>query len=79
MDIQGKELKSKEERFKESFQTIRKLLSTTYVELFLPRGKQIQNEWLRTMHGPDRKLEKALCNSVKNTLLDFQHHIKGDH
>jgi hypothetical protein len=30
------------------------------------------------MHGLDRKLEKALTNSVKNTLLDFQHHIKGD-
>lgn len=51
----------------------------TYVDLFMPRGKAIQNEWLRTMHGLDRKLEKSLCNSVKNTLLDFQHHIKGDH
>jgi hypothetical protein len=51
----------------------------TYVDLFMPRGKKIQDEWLYTMHGLDRKLEKALISSVKNTLLDFQHHIKGDH
>jgi len=30
------------------------------------------------MKDLDDNLKKALKNSVKATLLDFQHHIKGD-
>ena len=77
-EIQEKELESKKELFKESFEKIRKLLIMTYQELFMDHGQSIQREWLNTMRELDRSLEKALKSSVRATLLDFQHHIKGD-
>lgn len=44
----------------------------------MDHGPSIQREWLSTIKELDRSLEKALKSSVKSTLLDFQHHIKGD-
>ena len=38
----------------------------------------VQREWISTMRELDKSLEKSLKASVKSTLLDFQHHIKGD-
>jgi len=70
-EIQEKELESKKELFKESFEKIRKLLITTYQELFMDHGQSIQREWLNTMRELDRSLEKALKSSVRATLLDF--------
>ena len=77
-DIQDKELTNKKELFKNSFETIRKLLIKTYQDLFMDHGPSIQREWLSTMRELDSSLLKALKSSIKATLLDFQHHIKGD-
>ena len=40
-EIQEKELESKKELFKESFEKIRKLLIMTYQELFMDHGQSI--------------------------------------
>jgi len=77
-DIQNKELEAKKEMFSDSFAKIRALLIKTYQELFLDHGTPVQKEWLSTMKELDQNLNKALKSSVKATLLDFQHHIKGD-
>ena len=77
-DIQAKELDTKKDQFRSSFEKIRRLLIETYQSLFMDHGRGIQNEWLGTMKELDRSLERALKSSVKATLLDFQHHIKGD-
>ena len=77
-NIQENELEAKKNFFKDSFEKIRKLLIQTYQDLFMDHGPSIQREWLSTMRELDRSLEKALKSSVKATLLDFQHHIKGD-
>jgi len=70
-DIQDKELESKKELFKNSFETIRKLLIKTYQDLFMDHGPSIQREWLSTMRELDSSLLKALKSSIKATLLDF--------
>jgi hypothetical protein len=77
-DIQNKELDLKKAGFKESFETIRSLLIQTYKELFMDHEAPVQREWINTMRELDKSLEKSLKASVKSTLLDFQHHIKGD-
>ena len=76
--IQANELDAKKNFFKESFEKIRKLLIKTYQDLFMDHGQSIQREWIKTMHELDGSLLKSLKSSVKATLLDFQHHIKGD-
>ena len=70
-DIQDKELTNKKELFKNSFETIRKLLIKTYQDLFMDHGPSIQREWLSTMRELDSSLLKALKSSIKATLLDF--------
>ena len=77
-DIQNKELETKKQGFKDSFDKIRQLLIQTYKELFMDHEAPVQREWINTMRELDKSLEKSLKASVKSTLLDFQHHIKGD-
>lgn len=78
MDQQSKELKIKESNFKDSFEKIRGLLMSTYKDLFLSHGRHIQEKWLANVQDMDTELLKALKNSVKATLMDLQHHIKGE-
>ena len=47
-------------------------------DLFIYQGPKIQSEWLNFVSYLDKKLEKVLKNSVKNTLVDLSKHIKGD-
>ena len=47
-------------------------------DLFLSRGSKIQTEWLTFVNRLDKKLEKSLKQSVKNTLMDLSKHIRGD-
>ena len=77
-EIQEKELETKKEQFKNSFEKIRGLLIKTYEDLFIHHGYEIQVKWLDQMKELDSSLNKSLKNSVKATLLDFQHHIRGD-
>jgi len=49
-----------------------------YFELFIKKGTDIQTEWLKYIQEIDRKLKKALQNSVKVSLHELQKHIKGD-
>lgn len=68
----------KKQGFKDAFEKIRQLLIQTYKELFMDHEAPVQREWINTMRELDKSLEKSLKASVKSTLLDFQHHIKGD-
>lgn len=51
-------------------------MMNTY-ELFIERTK-VQSEWLSFIYHLDKDLEKALKQSVKNTLTDLSKHIRGD-
>jgi hypothetical protein len=78
MGQQNTILKKNENSFETSFEKIRTLLMSTYEDLFLYHGRAIQKEWLDNIHQMDKELEKSLKASVKGTLLDLQHHIKGE-
>ena len=77
-NTQSKELEKKKQLFQDSFAKIRSLLIQTYKDLFMDHDAAVQREWISTMRELDKSLEKSLKASVKSTLLDFQHHIKGD-
>jgi Dynein heavy chain, N-terminal region 1 len=70
-------LRQKEIDFQASFEIIKNKMMKTY-DLFIQRGPKIQAEWLSFVHRLDRDLEKALKQSVKNTLTDLSKHIRGD-
>jgi hypothetical protein len=70
-------LKFKEKDFMSSFETVKIKMMKTY-DLFILRGQKIQGEWLTFIKDLDTKLEKALKQAVKNTLMDLSKHIKGD-
>jgi len=46
--------------------------------LFIYKKEEIQREWLRFVDKQDKSLEKALRQSVKNTLMDIQKRLKSD-
>lgn len=64
--------------FKTTFEDIRSELYEMYSTLFMEKGTEIQKEWLNYIEELDKKLRKALQNSVKASLHDLQKHIKRD-
>jgi hypothetical protein len=42
-----------------------------YSDLFISKGTEIQKEWMQYIDELDRKLRKALQNSVKSSLHEF--------
>jgi len=50
-----------------------------YNEFFWGYKKSIQGFWLDFVRELDKDMERALKSAVKNSLLDLQKHVKGDH
>ena len=71
-------MKKNSDFFKNTFEQIRQELKKMYSDLFINKGTEIQNEWLKYISELDSKLRRALQNSVKTSLHDFQKNIKGD-
>jgi hypothetical protein len=50
----------------------------TFNEQFIDRCNAVQKTWAKFVNDLDYKLMKALRNSVKNSFLDLQKHIKTE-
>lgn len=71
METQYKELTLAEKMFMKSFEIIREELWMAFDELFYYRSNKVWLEFIRYVNELDKKLQKSLTNSVKNTLLDL--------
>lgn len=78
MDIQAKEIEGNQKRIQKCAESIVGKFNKLYKKFFFEGSKEIQDYWLRYIHELDKQLEKALRSGVKNSLIDFQKHIKGD-
>lgn len=78
VNTQETALRRHTQEYKDDLDFILDRINITYQEQFIDRRNTIQKTWARFVSDLDKRFKEALKNSVKNSFLDLQKHIKTE-
>ena len=78
INTQENELRKHQQNFQKALTFMQEKIVDTYTEQFIDRGNGIQKTWAKFVGELDKNFKEALKNSVKNSFLDLQKHIKTE-